>query len=90
MNQHFQPATRPRTLANVLADLREAHSDQLQAMSDLRCAQDGTEASDTADDRVTEADTRVEDLRSEFHQRLADTTGLTLETLRKAFEEAVI
>jgi hypothetical protein len=90
MNQPFTPAIRPRTLANVLADLREAHGDQQQAMSDLRCAQDSTKASDDADDRVTEADTRVEDLRGEFEAVFVEATGLTVEDFRKAIEGALL
>lgn len=90
MNQHFQPATRPRTLSNVIDDLREARSDQMQALDDLRCAQDDTGASDDADDRVTEADTRVDDLRAEFETRFEEVTGLTWKQVEAAVEEAVL
>lgn len=84
MASHFQPATRPRTLANVLLDLREAHDDYLEA-----CAAIEREEAD-ADDRASEADTRVDDLRAEFDVRLAEATGLTVEEFRGAYEAALI
>lgn len=80
----FQPATRPRTLANVLLDLREARDDWHEA-----CAAAEREEPD-ADDRATEADTRVDDLREEFAERFQEATGLTWKQVEDAIEEAVL
>ena len=78
------PAIRPRSLANVLADIREARQDlDLANASLLACEPD-------ADDRYTEAETRLEDLREEFDARFAETNGLTIADLWKAREEAML
>lgn len=75
---------RPRTLAHVLLDLREARDDWLEA-----CAAAEREEPD-ADDRASEADTRVDDLRDEFAARFQDATGLTWKQVEQAISEAVL
>lgn len=78
------PTVRPRSLANVLADIREARGDlDLASLSLLACEPD-------AEDRYAEAETRLEDLRGEFDVKLAESTGLTLEDLRQAYAGAAI
>jgi hypothetical protein len=72
---------RPRSLANVLLDLKEA-------IRDWRDAVDSDDPD--ADDRATEAETRLEDLREEFAAKLVDCTGLTAEQMRDAYAEALI
>jgi hypothetical protein len=69
---------RPRSLANVRADLREAREDVLQAESDG----DG--------DRLGEAQCRHEDLQDEYGALLLEATGLTIEQIREDFAEARI
>lgn len=85
MASHHQIiAIRPRSLVNVLADIREARGDLDAANASLlACEED-------AEDRYTEAETRLEDLREEFETRFAETSGLTLADLWKAREEAVL
>lgn len=75
---------RPRTLAHVLLDLKEARDDlDMANVSMLACEPD-------AEDRANEAETRLEDLRTDFDVRLAEATGLTVEQLRAAYAEALI
>jgi hypothetical protein len=61
-SHHLQPTIRPRSLAHVLDDLREARSD----MDAARTAVIGGE---DADDRLAEAETRMEDLQTEADDR---------------------
>ena len=78
------PAIRARSLANVLADIKEARGDlDLANVSLLACEPD-------ADDRYSEAETRLEDLREEFETRFVEAAGLTVEQVRGAFAEALI
>lgn len=77
------PATRPRTCANILADIREANADYLQAIGNYETDPD-------ADSRATEAETRVEDLQAELAERFQEATGLSVEDWRKAYSEALI
>lgn len=81
---------RPRSLANVLADLKEARADYEVAIADLGASDGGTVEEADADDRASAADTRVEDLRTEFDERLVEAAGLTVEDLRRAYAEALI
>ena len=78
MASHFAPAARPRSLANVLADLREARDDLDAAFADKH------------QDRISEAETRLSDLQDDLADRFQDVTGLTIEEWRKAFAEALI
>lgn len=84
--------TRPRSLANVLLDLKEARSDWEQASADADCAcrEGNPKLEDQAQDRATEADTRVDDLREEFASRFLDATGLTWKQVEEAVSEAVL
>lgn len=81
MASHHQITVRPRSLAVVLADLEEANRDYDDAL-----------ASDDADaeDRATEAETRVSDLRDEFAERFVEATGLTWKQVEAAISEALI
>jgi phosphate uptake regulator len=78
MASHYALPIRPRSLANVLSDLKEAHDDAIQAQSD------------GDDDRFGEAETRVDDLRDEFAERFVETTGLTWKQIEAAISEAVL
>jgi hypothetical protein len=78
---------RPRSLRNVLDDLREARRDYDQALEDAFTSDRAIRRD--ADDRATEAETRLEDLREEFERRLTDATGLTFEQLLKCREECL-
>jgi hypothetical protein len=79
---HHQPVTvRPRSLANILDDLRHARRDYDDALA----AKDAD-----AEDRATEAEIRVTDLRAEFDEALVEATGLTFEALLKAREGCLI
>ncbi|WP_028970128.1 hypothetical protein [Sphingomonas sp. URHD0057] len=69
---------RPRSLSNVLLDLKEAKRDYDDALGDEH------------EDRATEAETRLTDLQSEFDVRLAESTGLSVEDFRAAYSEALI
>lgn len=84
MNKPFHPAVRPRTLANVLLDLKEARNDWDEAMAAAE-----REEPD-ADDRATEADTRVDDLRDEFTKRFEEATGLTWKQIEVAIQDALL
>jgi hypothetical protein len=81
---NFQPALRPRTLANVLLDLKEARDDWQEAIAAAE-----REEPD-ADDRATEAETRFDDLRDEMRVLFRCATGLTIEEMRDAYAEALL
>jgi hypothetical protein len=85
-------AVRARSLRNVLADLREARRDYDQALEDVKHATLGMHQRHYGDldDRATEAETRLGDLREEFERRLTDATGLTFEQLLKCREECLV
>lgn len=83
---------RPRSLANVLLDLKEARRDLDQALTDAECAaREGNERLQAEHgDRMSEADTRIDDLRDEFASRFVDATGLTWKQVELALQEAVL
>lgn len=72
---------RPRTLADVLLDLEAARGDYNDAMAS---------SSFRAADQANEAETRLDDLRTEFAQLFVEANGLTVEDFRKAYAEALI
>lgn len=74
-------AIRPRTLAQVLADLKEARRDYMDACSDPK---------PEAEDRATEAETRAEDLHEEAEFVFARSNGMPLAALLKCVEEGVL
>ena len=95
MASHYQLPIRPRSLANVLLDLKEARRDWEQALSEAErvatplsepLCQEEIEASD----RMSEADTRLDDLRDEFAERFLEATGLTWKQVEEAVSEAVL
>lgn len=92
MASHNQVVTiRPRSLANVLSDLKEARDDVSNAhaaLATLACRHGVL--SDDEHDRALEAETRLDDLREEFEARFKDATGLTIADVLKAREEAVL
>jgi hypothetical protein len=95
MNVVPHPAIRPRSLANVLLDLKEARRDWEQALADAEAAatpMDGPLSQEEIDagDRMSEADTRIEDLREEFAERFLEATGLTWKQIEDAVAEAVL
>lgn len=79
-------AIRPRSLANVLADLRHACEDYDEAIDKISGSPDDADLQD----RATEAETRQADLREEFSAKLLEATGLTLETLLAARERCLL
>jgi hypothetical protein len=81
---------RPRSLANVLLDLKEARRDWEQAIDEIARLPIGAPEADDADDRASEADTRVDDLRDEFTARFHEATGLTWKQIEDAISEAVL
>lgn len=86
---------RPRTLANVLLDLKEARRDWEQALADAERVvtprgEPVSQAEIDAGDRMSEADTRTEDLRDEFAERFHEATGLTWAQIEDAISEAVL
>lgn len=81
---------RPRTLANLLADLTEARGDLTAAEADFRRYPNGSQARADAHDRMIEAETRQSDMRAEFDVRFAEVNGLSVEDIRGAFADAVI
>lgn len=83
---------RPRTLAHVLLDLKEAKRDWEQAAKDAECAgrESNPRIEDEAGDRMTEADRRIDDLREEFASRFLAATGLTWKQVETAVEDAVL
>jgi hypothetical protein len=80
---HFRPVIRARNLSNVLDDLREARGDVDAARMAVLNGED-------AEDRVTEAETREEDLREEFAAKFVEANGMTIEDFRTAFAKALI
>jgi phosphate uptake regulator len=74
----FARISRPRLLFDVLADLKEARRDLDQALSD------------GDDDRATEADQRIDELRDEWDRKLRLCTGLSWREIETAVEEALI
>lgn len=76
---NHQVTIRPRTLANLLDDLRHARRDYDDALADS-----GTEG------RVGEAETRLDDMREEFEARFAEVNGLTIGDLMKAREDCLL
>ena len=92
MASHHIATIRPRSLANVLCDLREARSDWEQALADAeRAAAEGDEHMEAEHgDRMSEADTRLDDLRGEFAERFVEATGLTWKQIEKAIEECLL
>ena len=75
---------RPRSLANVLLDLKDARRDWEQALAEAERDEPD------ADDRMSEADTRLDDLREEFESRFLDATGLTWGQIEDAIQGAVL
>ena len=95
MNVIPHPAIRPRSLANVLLDLKEATRDWERALADAeRVATPMSEPlcqeEIDAGDRMSEADTRIDDLREEFAERFLEATGLTWKQIEEAISEAVL
>ncbi len=86
------PTVRARSPANVLADLKEAKRDWEQALADAECAaREGDERLEAEHgDRMSEADTRIDDLRDEFAARFVEATGLTWAQIETAMMEAVL
>jgi alkanesulfonate monooxygenase SsuD/methylene tetrahydromethanopterin reductase-like flavin-dependent oxidoreductase (luciferase family) len=82
---------RPRSLANVLADLREARRDYDAATNEIavNACRHGF-LNDDADDRASEADARTNALREEFASRFLAATGLTWKQIEDAVAEAVL
>ena len=76
--------TPPRTLANVLLDLKEARRDWEQALNEAERDEPN------ADDRMSEADQRTDDLREEFAAMFLSATGLTWKQVEEAISEAVL
>lgn len=76
----FQPDP-PRSLANVLLDLKEARRDLTDAEQYLGKA---------AEDRAIEAEQRLDNLRDEFSAKFAAATGLTFRQVQDAVSEAVL
>ena len=91
MASHFA-TIRPRSLANVLLDLREARRDWQQALGDAgQAAREGDERLEAEHgDRMSEADTRIDDLRDEFAERFVEATGLTWKQIETAIQDAVL
>lgn len=90
MSGHNVIALRPRTLANVLLDLREARRDSQDALNEIARLPIGASEADDLDDRATEADQRLDDLRDEFAAMFQRATGLTWKQIETAIEEAVL
>lgn len=90
MASHHQIAALPRTLAHVLLDLREARRDWLTATNEIARLPIGAPEADDLDDRATEADRRIDDLREEFAERFQAATGLTWRQVEEAVAEAVL
>ena len=80
----IHPTVRPRSLAQVLADIREAFDDYQDALTAIRLDDpDGH-------DRATEAGTRLDDLRDEFAAKFVEATGLSVDDFRAAYAGALI
>jgi hypothetical protein len=80
-SHHQLTLARPRTLAHVLLDLREARRDLDDALAD---------DDPDAEDRATEADNRIDTLRDEFERQLKVATGLSVEQVRDAYSQALL
>jgi hypothetical protein len=80
-SHHSIVAIRPRTCATILSDIEEARRDYDDALT----AEDAD-----ADDRATEAETRLDDLRDEFAERFEEACGLKLGDVLFAREQALI
>ena len=80
-SHHPVVAIGARSLANVLADIEEAHRD----FNDALMAEDAD-----AEDRTTEAETRLDDLRDEFAAKFIECTGLKLGDVLFARERALL
>jgi len=85
MPPHLARIAPPRLLCHVLADLKEAKRDEMDALADF----DDPEDAD-ASDRAAEADQRLETLRDEFAARFREATGLTWREVEAAVSEAVL
>ena len=90
MASRYQLPIRPRSLANVLLDLKEARRDWEQALSEGEAAKPYSKEDSDAGDRMSEADTRIDDLRDEFAERFLEATGLTWKQIEEAVSEAVL
>lgn len=80
----------PRTLANVLLDLKEARRDWESALADAEREVDYSQDESDAGDRMSEADNRIDELRDEFASQFQAATGLTWKQVETAIEEAVL
>ncbi len=77
---------RPRTLANVLSDLKEARDDWNDAIADLERDKDDKDA----DYRAAYADRRIDAYREEFANAFLHLTGLTWKQVEQAIREAIL
>lgn len=86
------PTIRPRSLSNVLLDLKEAKRDWEQALSDAECAarEGNPRLEEEHGDRMSAADTLIDDLRDEFEARFVEATGLTWKQIEAAMQDAVL
>ena len=80
-SHHSIVTIRPRTCATILSDIEEARRDYDDALT----AEDAD-----AEDRATEAETRLDDLRDEFAERFEEACGLKLGDVLFARERALI
>lgn len=80
-SHHSIVTIRPRTCATILADIEEARRDYDDAL---------TAGDADAEDRTTEAETRLDDLRDEFAERFEEACGLKLGDVLFAREQALI
>jgi hypothetical protein len=82
----------PRTLANVLLDLKEARSDWDQADRDAACAgrEGNRRLEEEAGDRMSEADDRTDALREEFATMFVAATGLTWKQIEAAIDGCLL
>jgi len=71
-----------RTLPAILADLKHARRDWLDALA--------AAGKPDAEDRANEADQRIDDLRAEFAERFEMATGLTWKAIASAVAEAIL
>jgi hypothetical protein len=80
-SHHSIVIIRPRTCATILSDIEEARRDYDDALT----AEDAD-----AEDRTTEAETRLDDLRDEFAERFEEACGLKLRDVLFAREQALL
>ena len=80
-SHHSIVTIRPRTCATILSDIEEARRDYDDALT----AEDAD-----AEDRATEAETRLDDLRDEFAERFEEACGLKLGDVLFARERALL